>query len=192
MSVDDSENDDWAIIFSNTKTKKRSLDILSISDAFERLIDAEGDVKKVSNKAGLHPEMIREFLKAKTLPQEVRDMIKNREIDSVDTVRALSTLKNNKQQIQLAKETKNLTSMEVRDVAKLIKEARISVEDAVSRVTGSRKEAVHLLFISLDNKHFKLLKKFSSTIGVSEAVYLEQIVEKFLERHNEGEELGTD
>lgn len=178
------EDNDWALAFANTRTTKRAVDLVTLSNALERLQKLVGGTKELAEKLGIHREMVREFLRVKSLPEEIKKMVSNREIDSIDTVRSILKLKGRDQQIELAKASKNLKSQEVRDVVKLVKVSGIPLNNAISRIKAGRKGTTHLFFISLDNSQMIKLRELARKAGQREPEYLENMVKVLLDNHS--------
>ena len=64
-----------AILFANTRRKKRKEDLITIARAFEYLVNLYGSKEAVAKRVGLSTEMIREFLTVLKLPREIQKLV---------------------------------------------------------------------------------------------------------------------
>ena len=175
------EDKDWALAFVSTKTTKRPVDLITLSTTLERLEKAVG-IKELAEKLGIHREMVREFLNVKKLPDEIKQIVSKREIDSIDTVTSILKLKSTDEQILLANASKEMKSAEIRDVVKLVKVGKVPITEAIEKIKTGRRGMTHLFFVSLDDLHFIKLKELARKVGENEPVYLERIVRDLIDK----------
>jgi len=146
-----------SIIFTNTKRKSRTLDLVSIAESFAFLQKLYGSQKEVAKRVGLSSEMVREFLSINKLPEEVRKLIANRTIDSIDVVKQLASIREPEQQISLAKQLGSLNSEEIRDVRRMVKVGGSSTEDAIKEIMSTREEPLNVFVLDLNEDIYQLL-----------------------------------
>jgi hypothetical protein len=138
-----------AIVFANTRRKKRTENLLVIGRAFNFLKKLYGSVSQTASRVGLSEQMIREFLSVLKLPREVQVLVQKRLIDSVDTVYRISHLPH-EEQLAAAMGTADLSSQDVRDIQRLSKTRKILVKTAKKRVLDAKPKGMHLFVVDFD------------------------------------------
>ena len=171
-----------SIIFANTKRKKRSVDILTIAKSFEYLVRLYGSQEAVAKKVGLSTEMVREFLLALKLPKEVQRLISTRKIDSIDTVREISIIKDPAKQVEAAKALANSPSKDVRDIKRLVKAANVSVEDAKKIVSNAKPKGLHIFIVDFDDETYQAIIKHAKAMKLKPAELVRDIVSDWLNK----------
>lgn len=170
------ENRALAIVFANTKRKKRKENLYTIAKAFDYLVKSYGSQKAVANKVGLSTEMIRQFLSVLKLPYEVQMLFSNRQIDSVDVAKELHALKEPTKQIIAAKAILDNLSKDVRDIKRLVKETNTKIEEAKKIVLDAKPNGLHIFVIDFDNEAYQAIIKYSRTLKVKPAELLREII----------------
>ncbi len=171
-----------AIIFANTKRKKRKENLLTIAKAFEYLVKLYGSKKTVAERVGLSTEMIRQFLAVLKLPQDVQKLFSDRFIDSVDIAKELLVLKEPKKQVVAANAIVDLLSKDVRDIKRLIKRENLSVEDAKETILNSKPKGLNIFVMDFDDKTYQEIKKKSIELKIKPAELVREIVIDWLKQ----------
>ncbi|QHT68704.1 hypothetical protein GXP67_19675 [Rhodocytophaga rosea] len=86
-----------AILIANTSRKNRSLDLVQIYSLIEEFIKHYGSINDLINALNISKGMLRKFTSIQKLSNPVRELVKKREIDSVEIVNSLSQLSFNEQ-----------------------------------------------------------------------------------------------
>ena len=170
------------ILFANTRRKKRNNDLITIAKSCEYLTKLYGSQKAVAEKVGLSTEMIREFLSALKLPEEVQKLISDRKIDSIDIVREISVLKDPSKRIVAAKALANSLSKDVRDVKRLIKDTNLSVAEAKKAVLESKPKGLHIFMMDFDDDTYRAVIEQAKNMKVKPAELVRQIVLDWLQK----------
>jgi len=174
-----------AIVFANTKRKKRNADLLTIAKSCDYLAKLYGSQKAVAEKVGLSTEMIREFLTVLKLPAEIQDLISERKIDSIDIVREISVLQEPSKQIVAAEAFINSLSEDVRDIKRLIKDANVSVKDAKKTVLDAKPKGLHIFIMDFDDEMYRAVIEYAKTSRVKPAELVREIVMEWLKQKQE-------
>jgi len=170
-----------AIVFANTKRKKRTEDLVTIAEAFEYLVKLYGSQAAVSKKTGLSQEIVREFRKVLSLPDEVLNVIRARKVDSLDAAYRIAMLDNRDQQIRAAKELADLQSGDIRDIRRLMSDTGLSVEESKKKVLEAKLKGLHIFVIDFDNDEYKVIVKKAKSEGVAPAQLVKRAVLEWLE-----------
>lgn len=170
-----------AIVYSNTKRHKRSLDLLTIAESFAYLRNLYGSQEMVAKKTDLSREMVREFLQIPTLPDYVKQLIKDRKIDSVDIayrlskIRDINTLENSVSQLL------NLPAHDVRDIIQATREnIGLPVESAREIILKTKSTNLHLFILDFNENDYNRLTKASRNNRCSVAELIKKITEDWL------------
>ncbi len=129
-----------AALIKNTRTTKRHISLVEISDWLKIAVKGIGSLKKVADMIGLSNKMIRQFTYINKLIPEVKELFRKRDIDSIDIAVHLSMFENHEQLI-VAKEVakKKLNSADVRAIRELRKDApTLGINEIIKRVKSSR------------------------------------------------------
>ncbi len=171
-----------SLLFGNTKRKKRSTDLVTLAEACAYLVRLRGSQRAVAESLGLSTEMIREFLMALKLPDEVREMIRQRKIDRLDVVRELASLKSQAAQVEAARVAALCSSKDLRDIKRLIKLGGTSVEEARALVLGSKPKGFHIFLLDLDDELYSALLESSEKMGMKPAEVARQVLAEWIAR----------
>ena len=165
-----------AILFANTKRKKRTEDLVTIAQACEFLVDLYGTQKAVAKKVGLSSEMIREFRKILTLPKKVKDMVRARKIDLLDVAYRISMLDDSKKKIEVAKQIAELPSDDVRDIKRLISKVGLSARDSKKKVLESKLRGLHVFVVDFDDREYRKISSSAKRRKIEPAELIRKIV----------------
>lgn len=174
------ENLALSIAFANTKRKKRELDLISIAEAFDYLVNLYGSLDIVANKIGISNEMVRKFLLPLNFTDEIKQLIQMRYIDSIDIISEISTIKDKEIQLSICRDLKNLTSKDVRDIIRKLKESNLSVEDTKNLILKHKNKNIHLFIIDFNDDEYKMIIKNSNFYNIDPAIYIKNIVKNEL------------
>jgi len=152
-----------AILYENTHKKKRDLDIVSIARATEFLLNLYGSQREVAEKVGLSSEMIRQFLSVLKLPIEIQHMVAEREIDSIDMVKELSSIRDRGKQLIAARMLSKYDSKDIRDIKRLINIENKSVEESIEIILGAKPKNRHIFVLDFDDATLKKIREASKS-----------------------------
>ena len=176
-----------AILFANTKRKKRSENLLTVAQSCEYLVKLYGSQKAVAEKIGLSTEMIRQFLSVLKLPKEVQKLVSDRQIDRIDIVKEISALKDPKTQIEAAKSFINPLSKDVRDIKRLVKDANLPVEEAKATILDLKPKGLHVFIMDFDDEMYNAINAHAKSLKVKPAELVREIVKDWLKQKTRGE-----
>lgn len=167
-----------AILFANTKRKKRTDDLLTIAKACEYLINLSkyGSQKAVAKTIGISSEMIRQFLSALKLPDEVRELVSERKIDSVDVVKEIAAIKDPLEQIAVAHAFVNSLSKDARDIKRLVKNISFPVEEAKKMVLDAKPKGLHIFVMDFDDEMYQAILTHAKISKVKPVELVRKIV----------------
>lgn len=171
-----------AIVFANTRRKRRTADLITVAESFEYLVKLYGSRKAVAQKVGLSTEMVREFLKVLTLPDEVKELVVNRQIDRLDVALEISMLKDPNEQIAAAKTVANLSSKDVRDIRRLAQRADLPIEESKRMVLDSKPKGLHIFIMDLDDETYSAIIGEAKSRDVEPAEMAKKIIIDWLAR----------
>jgi len=171
-----------AIVFANTKRKKRTEDLVTIAEAFDHLVKLYGSRRAAARKVGLSAEMVREFLKILSLSAEVKQLVRTRKIDRLDVAYKISILPNREEQIKAARQSVGLSTDDVRDVKRLMSSAGMSAEESKKKVLESRLRGLHLFVMDFDDEQYKQLMSQAREERMDPAELVKQVVSRWLEK----------
>lgn len=181
------EEDALAIIYANTKRKKRKDNLISVAKAFEFLVKLYGSKEIVARKVGLSSEMVREFLLILKLPLEVQKMVYDRKIDSLDILREISAIRDPALQREASYKFLNTPSKDVRDIKRLVKQARLTLDKAKKTIIDARPKGLNIFIIDLDDETYSRLIKKAKVKKLKPADLVKNIISDWLKKH-EGKE----
>jgi len=171
-----------AIVFANTKRKKRPDDLLTVANAFDYLVRLYGSQKVVAEKVGLSTEMVREFLTTLKLPEEIQKLVSDRRIDSIDIIREISSLKEPSKQIAATEAFINSLSKDVRDIKRLVKDANASIKDAKKVVLEAKPKGIHIFVMDFDEEMYRTIIKQARVLKIKPAELVKGIVSEWLKQ----------
>ncbi len=179
-----------AILLTNLGKKKRSENLLKIAEYCVRLkerynswIELAKIIKISDYRDHISAEMLREFGTILTLPDDIKEMIRNGMITSVDVAYRISLLKNENDQRILAKATvdRKLSASDVRAIVEYkTKNPDVTMDQAIQRVLESKGKVVthHIVIMELTCKTVETLKEEAEKSKRS----VEEFIFKILQR----------
>lgn len=173
-----------AIVFANTKRKKRTEDIVTIAKAIEHLVRMYGSREEAAKIVGLSTEMLRQFLTVLKLSPEVQHMIAERKIDKVEIVRKLATIKDPAKQIEAAKAFVDFTSEDVRDIRRLSKITGIPLKEAERLILESKPKGFHIFMIDFDQEVYTAINDAAKKKGMRSPELVREIVVGWLKKNH--------
>lgn len=165
------ENKAFAKLLTNLGKKRRTENLLSIAEYCVRLKERYNSWNELAKRiqinderAHISAEMLREFGAILGLPSEIKQMIKDDLITSVDVAYRISRLGLDSEKIKLAKlaAEKNLSASDVRAIVEYkMQNPEASIEQAVSRVLESKSRVVthHIVIMELSKTTLEALNK---------------------------------
>lgn len=173
-----------SIVFANTKRKKRNVDLITVARSFEHLVRLYGSQSAVASRVGLNSEMIRQFRRLLKLPSEAKEIIADRRIDKLDVAYRISMVKDPSEQIAVAKGIVDLPeSKNVRDVIRLVTQAKYSAKDSIKKIIESKPKGLHVFVMDFDDRAYVDIHQAARRMGLSPAELVKQIVEEWI--HNQ-------
>lgn len=178
-----------AILASNLKRKKRTVDMLTIAESCRYLKELYGSWMEVARKADVSYEMIREFSAILKLPPSVQQLVRARAIDRVEIADELSKIAGADRQIKAAEifASQKLTTKDVRDVVQYAKtNPDLSIEECVNRVLESKPiiEKRYVVVMELQNYTLQTLDEESQKLTTSPQNLSKTIIEDALKLKN--------
>ena len=177
-----------SILFSNTKRKRRSADLLTIARSCDYLVRLYGSQQAVADRIGISAEMIREFLTTLKLPTEVQKLVSERKIDRVDVVRELSALGDPAKQIAAAEALIHTPSKDIRDIKRLVKEAGVSVQDAERVISEAKPQGLHIFVVDFNEATYREIAAQAKNLKITPAELIRGIVTDWLRQKTKREE----
>lgn len=166
-----------ARLLANTLRTKRPHPITVIANDIIFLKNELSSLKEVSERVGISVEMLRRFLCVNNLNPKVKQLVKKRDIDSVEMVNHLCSFDNDSQIVI----TQDI--IEGRLAASDIKVLRsyknrypdLKIKKLIGRVIDSKDKTDFVLYfhVPIDIQPAKILKKFHELLGKKEIVFFE-------------------
>jgi len=176
-----------AVLFANTRRKRRSTDLISVADACHYLKALYGSQRAVADKVGLSSEMVREFLALLRLPDEIKDMVRERKIDRLDVAYRIAMIRDPARQLDMAKQAASARSKDVRDIARLVGTTDLSVKESSARVRESKLRGLHVFIIDFDDDEYRVISARARSLRVKPAQLVQEAVLNWLNRENAGD-----
>ena len=139
-----------ARVIVSTATKKRQFSLYDIAEDINFLKKENGGMKKVSQLIGISAGMLNQFLSIYKLPNEIIELVKSRQIDSVSIVHYLSKFKE-KEAIDLSNLIINeaLSSQDLRILLPYRKQfPHKSIKELVEKINDSKNIKVSVIRLS--------------------------------------------
>ena len=170
-----------AIIFANTRRKKRSADLVMVARAFDYLVRRLGSQRSVSQRVGLSAEMVREFLSVLKLAPAVQALVEKRKIDRLDVAYRLSKIRDEELQFAVAKEAAELPSRDFRDIERLVSAANLSLSESKQRVAESKLKDLHVFVLDFSREQYDEIRRRAKGAQKEPADVLKRVVVDWLE-----------
>lgn len=174
-----------AILFANTKRKKRRVDLLTIAKSCEYLVKLYGSKEEVAKKIGISSSMIRQLLTPLKLSENIQLLIQNRDIDSIEIVNQIATIKDPNAQLSFVENLENVMSEDSRDIKRILKKSDLSTTEARKTIIDQKPKKVHFFIIDLDDDEYNSIIKKSYENGIEPATFVKRIVSNGLKRNGE-------
>jgi len=145
-----------AKIGKGTRRKKREINLIELAKEISSLYNEYRSLEKTAKIIKLSPEMVRQFLKINELDENVKQLIKDNLITSVDICYRISRL-DKKSQNLLAEQaiSKKLSSNDVRAIVKYkINNPRLSISQVIDRVIQSKDTKIYVAYLGIDKNTF--------------------------------------
>ncbi len=145
-----------AKIGKGTRRKKRQINLIELAKEISSLYNEYRSLEKAAKVIELSPEMVRQFLKINELDENVKQLVKDNLITSVDICYRISKL-DKKSQNLLAKQaiSKRLSSDDVRAIVKYkINNPRLSISQVIERVIQSKDRKIYVAYLGIDKNTF--------------------------------------
>ena len=176
-SIKDSDSEELekalALIISCTRRVKRPLDLVTLVEIILYAKGRMGSLEAVGESVRLSVQQLKDFLAVNELCAEVKALVKKRAIDSVDIVKTISTLPNEKQKSLADHLVKGrITSKDIRIIASFSKKFPYrSIAKIVKDYEKTRDTRVYVAEFRLP-AHFTnlvgLRRRFETIVGKSE------------------------
>jgi len=173
-----------SILFSNTKRKKRQVDLIALAQNCSFLLNMYGSREALAKKIGLSQEMIREIMLPLKLPQEIQELIRNRKIDSIDKVKQISALKGPSKQMAAAKEFVNTQTKDARDIKRLIESRELSAKRAREIISKAKPKDLHVFFIDFNEEQYRAILTQAKIRRTEPAELVKEIISDWLKRES--------
>lgn len=172
-----------ATIYRNTRRHKRVVDLLTLAECFEFLRSIYPTQEETAKKTDLSREMVREFLQILTLPKFVKDLIKCRKIDSIDTAYRLSKIRDENTLRNLVDKLLDVQTHDVRDIVSSMREnVGLSIDSAKEIVLKNKPRDIHFFIIDFSEKDYRRLCSLAKDIESSPAELIKRIVDNWLRK----------
>jgi hypothetical protein len=159
-----------AALIASTRRVRRQLSLVEIADRLETAREGLGNIRAVAKRLGLSEEMVRQFESVSRLSPQVRELIADRKIESVDVAHRLTKLRP-RDQIAVARAfvRGEITSNDVRAIVSLRRAAPdVPIKEAMDRVKASRniKEYLAMFVVPPPGPNFaELRRRFAKVVG---------------------------
>ena len=170
--------DALALIIKCTRRVRRPKDIVTLADNILYAKRQMGGLNKVAEAVRLSEQQLLDFLAVEKLYSEVRELVARRVIDSVDVVKTISGLPENKQKTlanYLA--AGRIASKDVRIITSFAKKfPHRLIEDVVKNYDKSKDKRVYVLHFTLPlnfRATARLRSEFQHVVGISEIARIE-------------------
>jgi len=152
-----------AIIISGTRRGKRNIDMVKLVDSISYAEQCMGSLNAVAESVKLSVQQLKDFLAVNKLCKEVKKLVSERAIDSVDVVKNIGQLPKEKQIILAREITKGrISSKDVRIITTFMKKFPTrSVQRILRDYYESRDKKTYVVqFAMLGNGEQNDLKRF--------------------------------
>ncbi|MBM4094389.1 MAG: hypothetical protein FJ276_34025 [Planctomycetes bacterium] len=171
-----------AIVFANTKRKKRTENLVTVAEAFERLAKLYGSNEAVGKKVGLSAEIVREFRKVLTLSPAVLGMVKARHIDRLDEARELARIAAPDKQKEAALEVIRLGTKEVRHMRDMVSRDGTSPNEAAKAALAAKLKGLHVFVLDFTDAEYRAILERARRMKTSPTEMVKQVIARWLQR----------
>lgn len=164
-----------ALIITCTRRIKRPKDIVTLAKSISYAEKRMGDLEAVAEVVGLSVRQLKDFQTAQKLCAEVKTLVKNRVVDSVDVVKNLSRLTPKKQKtLAMYFADGKVTSKDVRIITTFAQKfPSKSIKKVIMDYQKSKDIRVYVAQFRLParfNNHVGLHKRFEEIVGQREII----------------------
>lgn len=162
-----------AKLIANTRRRKRHDNLVEIARQIRWLENDLGGLKEVSEKIGISRDQLHQFLSVEKLSPEVKKLVENRKIDSINTVHYMRNFSHKAQKV-IANEVinKRLSPSDIRVIAPLrLNKEQQNIKDIISRVRNAKNVRLYVLYFQVPRvlqEGIELNKAFGQIIGEGE------------------------
>jgi hypothetical protein len=185
MKINEEEKS-LAILYANFQGKmKKSSDWIYIAEKCKELSNYYGSYKKLAEKLGISAEEVRATLKLLELPEEVKQLIKERKLLH-DVAWRIASVKGKKNQIRIAKAVSGLQVHDARDVVRRYRNfPDMNIDNYIKNLKDSKSkiEKISLVIVPLEEDKYYTLTEIAKKNRVSPEKMVNIIVKKWLERN---------
>jgi len=169
-----------AVVFANTRRKKRTEDLTVVADAFEFLARSYGSNQAVAKKVGLSAEMVREFRKLCGLSEPVKQLVRSRAIDNLDVAYRIAMVTDARTQLAMAKEATGLQSDDVRDVRRLVSRTGLTPASSKRKVIASKLKGLHVFMMDFDDAQYREILRQARLRNLDPAEMVKRVIADWL------------
>jgi len=177
-----SEDKALAIVFANTRRKKRTENLMTVAEAFEHLAQQCGSQKSVAEKVGLSSEMVREFRRLLGLPPEIQELVRSRKIDRLDVAYRLSMVSDPEEQLKMAREAAGLITDDLRDLRHLV-QAGSDTRKSKRVLERSKLRDLNVFVLDFEHSDYAEIRAHARKAATEPAQLLKDIITRWLRRH---------
>ena len=164
-----------ALIIACTRRIKRPKDIITLAKSISYAEKSMGNLEAVAEVVGLSVRQLKDFQTAQKLCSEVKTLVKNRVVDSVDVVKNLSRLPPKKQKtLAMYFANGKVNSKDVRIIKTFaLKFPSKSIKEVIIDYQKSKDIRVYVAQFRLPvqfNNHVGLHKRFEEIVGRREII----------------------
>ena len=185
MDNEEKENKMYAHLLLNFQGKqKKTDDWISLGKKCKELVEKHKSKKEVAEILGLSRERFREILKFNELPNEVKRLIKNKEI-SPDATWRIANIKGKKNQIYIAKAIVGLKLSDAREVVYRFRYTpNLDVKEYINKLKSSknRVEKLSVIILPLKTRTYTKIKESATKEKLSVERFLSNLLDKWNSR----------
>jgi hypothetical protein len=170
------EDNALSVVFANTKRKKRDVDLITLALNCKSLVELYGSEKELGKKIGLSTSMVRQLLNPLKLPEEIQALVKKREIDSIDIVNQIVTIKNTNDQFTFISKLKNFNSDDTRDLKRFLKDSKLPIDDVKHKIVNEKSKNLHFFIIDFGETEYNFILSKSKEFGIDSTEYVKKLI----------------
>lgn len=152
-------DDALVAIIASTKRKKRKLNPLEVAEKIQTAWDGLGSLSKVADRIKMSAEMLRQIHSVRNCSEQVKELVRQRKIESYDILHRISKLPvPNQITVAMAVIARELNSEDVRAIVSFYRDSStgISIGKAIERIKSSRNIKQYVVYFELKSKNIKL------------------------------------
>lgn len=174
-----------ANLFLNLKgSKEKRDDWISIAEKCKKIVKESKNRNEAAQKLGVSSELVRSIINLLKLPDEVKQLVKERKIlfdaaQRINTIKLKDKRKEEIKRIEVAKTIAGLTSHEQREIIQYAKKFPNSgLTNYKKRVVATREvRNVHVIVVTLEDSTYNFLQKYAK----KEKITIEKLVQKLID-----------